>query len=183
LGDPVGTTRTIQVDGTADGLGGAADSPSGCLDLATGTISKLTPDAASTSKAWDLCFRRDSISVNGEVGGPRGVVAADLQASETSGESLANVKQETTEGALPTFDAVTAASLSGVVLRGDHVVSAFETGGWLDSKAFPATPTNSSWLVMAADGTSQFLVAFSEFRNSTTSSPGAVVMHVKPVKQ
>ncbi|MEO8901115.1 MAG: HmuY family protein, partial [Polyangiaceae bacterium] len=42
LGDPVGTTRTIQVDGTADGLGGAADSPSGCLDLATGTISKLT---------------------------------------------------------------------------------------------------------------------------------------------
>ncbi|MEI9949120.1 MAG: hypothetical protein WDO74_09085 [Pseudomonadota bacterium] len=106
LSDQVGDTHTLQIDGTAGGLSGTADAASGCLDLATGTVLQLAPADARVSKDWDLCFRRDSISVNGEVGGPRGVAAVDLQADETSAEDLAAIVRGSAASTLVRFSEV-----------------------------------------------------------------------------
>jgi len=145
-------------------------------------VTQLPPAEARSSVEWDLCFRRDSISVNGEVGGPRGVGAIDLQAAETSTEQLPAVQKETADSTLARFSEVTRASFSGLRFRGDHVVSAFETGAWLEAVSPPA-PARAAWLVREASGERQFLVAFSSFRQPTASSPGTVVTHIKPVKQ
>lgn len=183
LADSVGATQTLQLDGTAGGIAGTADAPSGCLDLESGTVTMLAPALARESQDWDVCFRRDSISVNGEVGGPRGVGAVDLQASETSAETLAGIQAETEDEALVRFDAVTLASLGGKQLRGDHVVSAFDTGAWLVPGSNPRAPAQAAWLVQDAAGKQNFLIALSAFREPSTSSPGTIVMHAKPVKQ
>ena len=42
-------------------------------------------------------------------------------------------------------------------------------------------PLQQAWLVVDASGQHKFLVGFSNFKNATTSSPGTVVMHFKPV--
>lgn len=183
LGDESSATQSLQVDGTAGGIAGTANAPSGCLDLETGTVTMLTPDRARGSSAWDLCFRRDSISVNGEAGGPRGVGAVDLQASETNRETLADVKAEADADARARFEGVSSVAFENAQFRGDHVVSAFETGGWVLPESNPQEPASAAWLVRDAAGEQQFLIAFSAFLEPTTSSPGTVVMHVKPVKQ
>jgi len=178
----VGETQTVTVDGTAGGLSSPASAPSGCLSLATGQVSMLTDADAQSQTTWDLCFRRDAISVNGEAGGPGEVGAVDLQAAQTAGEPLAAVEAETADGEQPRFDGVDAASFAGAVFRGDHVVSAFESGGWLDAAQSPPAPApGQAWLVVDASGQHTFLVTFSTFQNATTSSPGTVVMHLKPV--
>lgn len=176
-----GATQDLQVDGTAGGLSAPASAPSGCLSLDSGSVSPLTVAKAQASTAWDICFRRDSISVNGESGGPGGVGAVDLEASETEGEQLARVKARTAESEQGLFDGVNAASFAGAAFRGDHVVSAFETGGWLDDPQSPTAPTGQAWVVVDASGQRKFLVAFSAFQNATASSPGTVVAHIKPV--
>jgi len=183
LSSETGGTRALQIDGTAGGLSGAVNATSGCLDLASGMVRQLTLADARVSKEWDLCFRRDSISVNGEAGGPRGVGAVDLQAEETSAEELATVVKRSAASTLPRFADVSRTSLAMAQFRGDHVVSAFETGGWLDAAASPPAPVRAAWLVREASGERQFLVAFSEFREPTASSPGTVVVHIKPAKQ
>jgi len=183
LSDEAGATHTVQIDGTAGGLSGSASSGSGCLDLASGAVRQIAPADARASLEWDLCFRRDSISVNGEAGGPRGVGAVDLQADQTSAEQLAAVVQQSADSTLARFSEVSRASLASAPFRGDHVVSAFETGVWLDAEASPIAPARAAWLVREASGERQFLVAFSEFREPTASSPGTVVVHSKPVKQ
>jgi hypothetical protein len=173
-----GATQTLTVDGTAGGLGAPEDAPGGCLDLASGVVSQLTVAAAQASPAWDLCFRRDAISVNGEAGGPRGVGAVDLQAAASAGETLAAVKARTAASELARFDSVGAADLAAATWRGDHVVSVFATGGWLDAERQPVA---QAWLVVEASGAHKFLIAFERFASPTTSSPGTVVMHIKPV--
>lgn len=183
LGERNGATQTLQIDGTAGGVTGAATAPSGCLDLESGTVARLTPERARETRAWDLCFRRDSISVNGEAGGPRGVSAVDLFADETSAETLESIRAETDTEALSRFDGVSFEAFANAQFRGDHVVSAFETGVWLKPQSSPPEPAPAAWLAQAALGEQLFLLAFSAFREPTTSSPGTVVMHVKPVKQ
>lgn len=178
----VGATQQLDIDATGGGIAESPSSPSGCLDLASGSVSMLTIAAAQTSSAWDLCFRRDAISVNGEVGGPRGVGAVDIQASQTRSESLAAVQARTADTEKPLFDGVSESTLSGAMFRGDHIVSAFETGLWLDTTQSPAKPgANQAWLVVDASGGRKFLLSFSAFQNATTSSPGTVVAHIKPV--
>jgi hypothetical protein len=183
LGDEVGDTHTLQIDGTAGGLSGSASSGSGCLDLASAAVRQITPEKARASQDWDLCFRRDSISVNGEAGGPRGVGAVDLQADQTSTEELAAIVEQSADSALVRFSDVSRASLASATFRGDHVVSAFETGVWLHAEASPIAPARAAWLVREASGERQSLLAFSEFREPTASSPGTVVVHIKPVKR
>ncbi|HEY4240365.1 MAG TPA: hypothetical protein VGM88_11140 [Kofleriaceae bacterium] len=173
-----GATRTLAIDGTAGGLAGSDDAPSGCLELATGSVVQLAPAEAMTSTDWDLCFRRDAISVNGEAGGPGGVGAFDLDAADPA--DLAAVMAETADGEQPAFDAATSASFASATFRGDHVVSAFESGGWVDLTASPPVPVAGAWLVVGASG-QKFLVSFGSFDNATTSSPGTVVLHFKPV--
>jgi hypothetical protein len=174
----VGTTETLQIDGTAGGVSAPPTAPSGCLDLATGATSTLTLVDAQASSAWDLCFRRDAISVNGEAGGQGAVGAVDLEANSTSSETLGQVKAKTADTEQPRFDGIDASSFASVTFRGDHVVSAFETGGWRDA----TRSRGAAWLVIDATGAHKFLVAFLSFRDATTSSAGTVVMRVKPVK-
>ena len=178
----VGATQQLNIDGTAGGLAGTGSAPSGCLDLASGSVSMLTVSAAQTSSAWDLCFRRDAIGVNGEVGGPGGVGAFDLAAVQTASEQLKAVQAKTADSEKPLFDGVSAATFASATFRGDHVVSAFETGMWLDStQSPPKAAATEAWLVVDASGQHNFLISFGTFQNATTSSPGTVVMHLKPV--
>ncbi len=170
-----GPTQTLNVDGTAGGLSAPVTAPSGCLTLASGVVSPLTLAEASSSTAWDLCFRRDTISVNGEVGG------VDLESSQTANEVVSQVEAETADTAAPLFNGVTTASFANASFRGDHVVSAFESGAWLDMTTSPPTPTPQAWLVVDATGQHKFLVAFVTFENPTAQSPGTIVIHFKPV--
>jgi hypothetical protein len=177
-----GATQTVMIDGTAGGLAGPPTAPSGCIDLASGAVMMLAPGDAATSSAWDLCFRRDQISVNGGLGGPRGVGAVDLEASQVAGEQLAAVMAETANSEQNLFDGVTTTTFGSAMFAGDHVVSAFETGGWLDDSQSPPAPAQDQvWLVVDAGGQHQFLVTFTAFHDATAASPGTVVMQTKPV--
>lgn len=179
-----GDTQEIDLDGTAGGTGAPATAPSECLDLGTGAKTMLTAEAARASSAWHICARRDSISVNGEIGGPRGVGAIDFQSANTANETVAAVMNLTADGAKPPFDATNAASFDGKSLHGDRVISAF-TDHWLTSGVAlgpAATPTHEAWLVLDSAGAQKMLVGFVSFENATTSSPGTIVMRIKPVK-
>ena len=179
-----GDTQEVDLDGTAGGTGAPAGSPSECIDLGTGARTMLTAEAARTSSAWHLCARRDSISVNGEIGGPRNVGAIDLQSANTASETVSAVMNLTADGVKPAFDSTNAASFDGKAFHGDRVVTAF-TDRWLTSGVAPgptATPTHDAWLVLDSTGAQKSLVGFVSFENATTSSPGTIVMRIKPVK-
>ena len=175
------TQELTNIDGTAGGAQASASTPSECLDLGSGARSMLTPDAARASSAWHLCFRRQSISVNGEAGGPRGAGAVDLDADKTASETIDAIKALTSDSEKSRFDAASFASFDGKVLRGDRVVSGFGDA-WIDHKASPIKPAYAAWLVASADGKQKFLLGFGAFQNATTKSPGTVVMRIKPVK-
>ncbi|MBX3226749.1 MAG: HmuY family protein [Labilithrix sp.] len=172
-----GAAQEITLDGTAGGPNSPADSPSECIDFGTGARSMLTPAAALASSAWHICARRDSIFVNGEKGGPRGITAVDLQAAETATETLSAVQTRTPESTAAAFDAVNRASFDGKTFRGDRIVSAF-SDRWIENDA----PVNAAWLVVDAAGAQKVLVGFVRFEGATTASPGTVVMRIKPVK-
>jgi hypothetical protein len=174
-------TDVNDLDGTAGGATAPASAPSECVDLGTGARAKLTEAEAQASSAWHLCFRRENISVNGEIGGPRGVGAVDLDAEETAGETLSVVNARTPESEQAAFDAVNEQSLAGETFRGDRVVSPF-SGLWLEKGASPPAPAKVAWFVVGADLTSKFLVGFARFEGATATSPGTIVMRVKPVK-
>jgi len=172
------------LDATAGGLGGDANAPSGCLTLGTGEQQALTPKAALESSSWDLCFRRDSVSVNGGLGGPGGVTAVDLDAAETEGEILDTVKVLTPEGEAASFDAVNFETLNAPELEyhGDRIVSAF-TDAWVDRSVEPPTlPQDSTWLVVGADGKSRYLLGFTGLKNSTAEAARTVVMRIQQVR-
>ncbi|MDC3953695.1 HmuY family protein [Polyangium jinanense] len=179
----VGPTQTLaDIDGTAGGSQAPEDAPSECLDLGTGARTKHTPAEALTTKDWHLCFRRASVSVNGELGGPRGVTAVDLHAAETKDETLDIVKTRTDDSELPRFDAVGHAELSDpkLVWRGDRIFSAL-SDYWIDRAAATPAPTDATWLVQsAADGVSRYLLVFDRFDGATADGPGKVVLRVKP---
>jgi hypothetical protein len=183
LGAALSEAQTIEVDGTAGGIGAPADAATGCLDLASGTVTRLTLGDAHASSAWDLCFRRDAVSVNGQPGGLRGDAAVDLQASETASEQLATLMKETAASQQARFDDTSAESFAGARFRGDHVVSAFESGRWLDESTSPPAPARAAWLVTDASGELDSLIAFDSFINPTTTSAGAVVLYIKPVRK
>ena len=177
-----GATQELgDIDGTAGGREAPPTVPSECLDLGSGARMMLTPDAARASAAWHLCFRRDSITVNGEMGGPRGVAAVDLDDERTPSETVTAVMVKTAEGERASFDAAVAASFEGKVFRGDRIVSAFGTR-WIDAAKSPLAPESAAWLVLDATGNQKFLLGFTSFEGPTTKSPGTVVVRVKPVK-
>ena len=167
------------LDGTADQANVAGKSE--CLDLGTSARMMLTAAEARASSAWHLCFRRENISVNGEVGGPRGVGAVDLDAASSPNEKLSEVVDKTPESELARFDAVTAQSLTGQPFRGDRIVSGFGTL-WLERGVSPVAPSKSAFVVRGADNTSMYLVGFARFDGATAASPGTIVMRVKSVK-
>lgn len=178
---PGPTKEAIDLDGTAGGAQAPANAKSECLDLGTSARAMLTPAEARVSSAWHLCFRRQDISVNGEVGGPRAIGAFDLDGEKTATETLAETLNKSNESEQPRFDAVNAQTLLGKAYRGDRVVSAFGTL-WLERDVTPPAPSRSAWLVVGADGNAKYLVGFASFEGATTTSPGTIVMRVKSVK-
>lgn len=176
------TQEASALDGTAGGPNGADDAPSECLDLGTGARALLTPAASRASSAWHLCFRRQTISVNGELGGPRGVGAADLDADKLANETVAIVNKRTDDSERPRFEAVTRAQVERLDYRGDRVVSAF-SGLWITRQPDgTAISRPAAWLVVGADGKSKYLVGFGAFDGATPQGPGTVHLYVKPVQ-
>lgn len=175
------TVELADVDATAGGANAPVDVPSECLDLTTGTRSMLTPAQAVASTAWSLCFRRSNITVNGELGGPRGTTAVDLNAAETAGETVGTVQQRTDAAEKARFDAANAQAFAGLTFRGDRVVSTFGEA-WLQPGVSPVAPTSMVWLAKDASGAHKFLIGFPSFENATATSPGTVVMQIKPVR-
>jgi hypothetical protein len=175
-------TKTLELlDGTAGGPSGGATAASECLDLGTDTRTMLSPAESLASSAWHLCFRRQSIIVNGERGGPRGAGAVDLSADTVATEPLADVMARTAASEQAKFDAVDAASFAGKIFRGDRIVSAFGDA-WLDRTRSPITPANAAWVVLGADGKQKYLVGYRALEAPTERGPGTVVMQIKPVK-
>ncbi len=165
---------------TPDGPAASTDAPGPCVSLATGTVTMLSPADAATSTDWDLCFRRDVISVNGELGGPGDVAAVDLDADPD--EQLAEVKARTAENQEDAFDSVDDAALTSpdLAYRGDYVTSAF-SDKWADLTASPPVPAASTaFLVVGADGEARYLVAFNAFEGADETAPGTVRVGVVP---
>jgi hypothetical protein len=173
-----------KLDATAGGLGGDDQAASGSLTLATGEQQQLTPSQAAESSLWDLRFRRDSVSVNGGLGGPGQVTAVDLDAAATESETLEEIKTRSPENQASAFAALDydALTLPDHKYRGDRIVSAL-TEAWADlSVDPPQLVDDASWLVAGADGKSRFLVGFTRLEHSTTESPGTVVMRIVKVR-
>jgi hypothetical protein len=168
------------IDGTAGGPQAGSNTASECIDLGTGARTMLTPTDARTSTAWHLCFRRQDIAVNGELGGPRNVGAIDFEADQLGVETLNQILNRTPDSERAKFDAINAQSYDGQALRGDRVVSAF-SGLWIERGSNPPRPGNFAWLVVGANGKSNYLVGFTKFTGATDKTVGTVSMSVKPV--
>jgi hypothetical protein len=169
------------LDGTAGGTAAPPTAPSECVDFGTGARTMLTPSEALQSSVWHICFRRASISVNGESGGPRGIGAVDLGAADSASETLDALKTRTATSEKAAFDATTRASFAARTFRGDHIVSGFGDR-WVDRARAEIAPVFASWLVLDANGSTKYLVAFPAFERPSERSPGLVVMRVKPLK-
>jgi len=182
---PGGSGETQEVkdlDATLDGKDPGPDVPSGCLTLASGATSALTPNQAQKSLDWDICFQRESISVNGDRGGPGDVTGVDLQAGDTDDETIALVKKRTAASEEPRFDDTDEATLASPELEyhGDGVTSAF-TGKWVELGTDPPAPRPATaFIVRAADGKSRYLVAVDSFDGATRDTPGTVTLTVVP---
>lgn len=166
------------LDATAGGVSGDADAPSECLDLASGERRSIRPSVAASDAGWHLCFRRQTITVNGGVSGPRGVVAADLQETDTVHETLAEVQARSAESTLSAFRAATRGSFSATTLAPDRVVSGFGSS-WVTPHAAPPTPAPATWIVRGADGQHTFLLRFVSFTGASDQSPGHVLLQTK----
>jgi hypothetical protein len=171
------TQEARGIDGTAGGAQSNPTAASECIDLGTGARAMLTEAASAASTEWHLCFRRSAVRVNGGVAGPRGVVAVDLEAG--AAETTDQIEARTPESERPRFDAVTLASFADKTFRGDRVVSAFG-GAWLDPTR--SRPAPGTWLVVDASGQQKHLVTFQAFEGSTATTPGTIVLRVKPAK-
>ncbi len=177
----LGPTELVEgIDGTAGGPSGDDTAPSACITLDTGVVSMMAPGDALASAAWDLCFRRTVISVNGELGGPGGVSAVDLQADKTAAETLAENQQKTADGELAIFDSTdnTALTQSGVIYRGDRIVSAF-SDHWVDPTTDPPVFGNGCWRVVGANGEINHMLAFTGIEGYSATSAGTVTFRVR----
>jgi hypothetical protein len=179
-----GPTQLIEnIDATAGGPSGDENAPSACVTLETGAVTPLSPDDAMASTAWDLCFRRTVISVNGELGGPGGVGAVDLDADKTAAETLAENSQKTADSELAHFDSTDFAALtaSGVVYRGDRIVSAF-SDHWVDPTTTPPVFGNGCWRVVGANGEINHMLVFTNIEGYSAESAGNVTLRVRSLK-
>lgn len=172
------TVELADVDARAGGSDGSPDAPSECVDLGSGARVMRTPEEAAAGTDWHLCFRRDAVSVNGELGGPRGARAVDLHAGESAGETVEALQARTPASEAARFDAVGHAALTdpALELRGDRVVSAF-SGRWADRAT--GAPAPGTWVVQGADGTTRYLVTFDRFEGASEATPGRVVMWIR----
>ena len=176
----VGPVQSLLLDGTAGGTSAPPTAKSGCVDLGTGEQSSLTITEAAASSAWHLCARRDTISVNGGVSGPRGAESADLDESKLATETLDEVKKRTEASETAIFEAVTKASFASSKFLPDGIVSAFRNL-WVDRASAPPTRGTGAWLVRSARNDDQYLVAFPSFEGATALTPTKITVRIKKV--
>jgi hypothetical protein len=182
--DETGSGEVVDIsniDATANNNAVDPNEPSTCLELATEEQFMLTPAESRESEDWDLCFRRDTISVNGGVGGPGDVEAVDLDAAQTDSEVVDDVMKLTASGELARLEATDYAALTapGLDYRGDEVTSAFSGRFYLEDVPRSAN-VDTSWLVAGPDGETRYFLAFSRFIGAGADSPGTVVLRVVP---
>jgi hypothetical protein len=184
LEDGSGPTRELAgLDATAGGTAAGDGEPEACVDLATEEVTLLTPSEAADSEAWHLCFRRESIAINGGLSGPRGVEAVDLQAAETATEQEADIQARTEDTELPAFEAADYAMLSdtGLDWRADGVATAFGRR-WLEPGSEPAELSDAVWLVLGADGASKYLVMFESLSGELGQDTATLSLRAKKVR-
>lgn len=177
------TVELSNLQGTS-GSGAEADGlPGECVDLASGDRMFLTLEEAAADPSWHLCFRHESILVNGGLSGPRGVEAVDLDRAWGASESAADVRARTSDTELSRFDAVNRVVVTNGALdwKSDSVVSAF-SGHWIVEGSDPPTPVTGAWLVQGSDGASEHLVVFESFEGASPASPGTLRLRAKPVE-
>ncbi len=180
----IGETHDVaQIDATAGGSKDDDKQPSGCLDLDTEQVSALTPAEAVTSAAWQLCFRRESISVNGGLSGTRGMGAVDLEAADTATETEAVIQKRTAASEKKLFDGVDFAALSdeSLAYRADGVVTAFGQR-WLEPGTDPLALSTSVWLVIGADGASKYLLRFADLVGDPAIEQATLSLEAKSVR-
>ncbi len=179
-----GETREVAgIDASVSTGTGPADTPSACLDLDSPEVLALTVAEAAARRDWHLCFRREAVAVNGGVSGPRGVEAVDLQAADTPSETQQQIEERDVATELPAFDAVDHEVLSDPTLawQADGVATAFGAR-WLEPGPPPLRPSDSVWLVIAADGVSKYLLRFEELRGDPARGPAQLSLRSKPVR-
>jgi hypothetical protein len=182
--DGVGELHDVLgIDATAGGSKDDDSQPSGCLNLDTEQITPLTPADAASSDAWQVCFRREAIAVNGGLSGPRGMQAVDLQAAQTADETAMEIQARSADSEQKAFDDVDLAALSDVTLSysADGVVTAFGKR-WLEAGADPLALSDSVWLVIGADGASKYLMQLVDLSGDPATEQASLTLHAKSVQ-
>jgi hypothetical protein len=171
------------IDAIAGGSKDDDKQPSGCLDLDSEQVTPLTPAEATASDAWQLCFRRESISVNGGLSGPRGMQAVDLQGAQTADETAMDIQARTAASEQKPFDDADFAALTDAALAysADGVVTAFGQR-WLEAGSDPLALSDSVWLVIGADGASKYLMQLSDLSGDPATEQATLGLHVKSVR-
>ena len=180
----VGETQELaEIDATSGGNSSDDRQPSACLDLDSQTVTPLTPVEAAESDAWHVCFRRESIAVNGGLSGPRGVEAVDLDGDATATETEEEIQMRTEDSEQPAFDgtdyeALTAGSLDWAA---DGVTTAFARR-WLELGSDPAALSDTVWMVVAADGASKYLMKFESLSGDLGNDTATLSVRAKSVR-
>lgn len=177
------THEVAGIDATAGGSKDDDSAPSACLELDSEKVSALTPAEAQESDAWQLCFRREAISVNGGLSGPRGMEAVDLQAAASADETEEEIKKRTAASEQPLFDEPDFATLTepALVYRPDGIVTAFAQR-WLEPGTDPLAVQDGVWLVLGADGASKYLLRFSKLSGDPALEEATLSVEAKLVR-
>jgi hypothetical protein len=165
------TVTYDDLDGTAGGSAGSSDIPSECVSLATGARQLLTPAAMEGRTDVDLCVRRQAIRV------ASGARAADADAAQTAGETLAVVQARTAATEEAPFSDFSNTDGTRLSLLPDGLRSAF-SASWLRPDG---TPDPGVWVLRGANGSSPFFLIFDEVVPARPGSPGRISGVLKPV--
>lgn len=180
----VGETQEVAgIDATAGNDSADERQPSACVELDTQRVRELTPAEAAESEDWHLCFRRESIAVNGGLSGPRGVEAVDLQSDQTAHETDDEIRARTEESERALFEGVDYAALTAddLAWAPDGVATAFARR-WLEPGREPSELSDAVWLVIAADGVSKYLLKFESLSGDLGNDAASLSVRAKPVR-
>ncbi len=178
---PSETRELKKLDATAGGSKADGDAPSACLDFDTEEVTPLSPAEAAEADDWHVCFRREGISVNGGLSGPRGAAAVDLQAALVAEEAEADIQARSAESELAAFEDTDFAALEAAEYQEDGVVTAFGRR-WLEPDSEPLATSDAVWLVVGADGASNYLLRLSDLSGDPGAADAELLLEVKPVR-
>jgi hypothetical protein len=177
------THELREIDASAGGSNVDDSEPSACVELDSERVVPIMPDEAALSEGWQLCFRRDTIAVNGGRSGPRGVEAVDLQSAQTAKETDDEIQARTAASELARFDETDYRTLTDVSLawRQDGVVTAFGER-WLEPGSAPLALSDTVWFVIAADGVGRHLLRLEELSGDPAVGKASLSLRAKAVR-